>query len=205
MWDLSRWGIEPVKWTQNTYWKEWCWSSNNSATWCKEPTHWKRPWCWERLKAAGGEGDNRGWHHWLNGHEFEQIPGDGKGQGSLACCSPWGHKVSDMTQRLNNSPCVGWWILIHFTTREILLQILWKHNCSLGCSSTFPKYIVTKRTSFLRITFYSMQSIYQILSIWCFLKSCKARSTLPLFCKWENLGSEERCILPKAFQLLMQS
>ena len=47
---------------------------NTLATWCEELTHWKRPWCWERLKA-GGEGDNKGWdgwwHHWLNGHEFE--------------------------------------------------------------------------------------------------------------------------------------
>ena len=34
-----------------------------------------------------------GWHHWLNEHEFEQTPGDSEGQGSLACCSPWGHKV----------------------------------------------------------------------------------------------------------------
>ena len=33
-----------------------------------------------------------GWHHGLNGHQFEQAPGDGEGQGSLACCSPWGHK-----------------------------------------------------------------------------------------------------------------
>ena len=44
------------------------------ATWCKELTHWKRPWCWERLKA-GGEGTTKdetvGWHHWLNGHESE--------------------------------------------------------------------------------------------------------------------------------------
>ena len=55
-------------------------------------TPWKRPWWWERLKA-GGEEDDRGWDrwmaHWLNGHEFEQALGDGKGQGSLACCSPW--------------------------------------------------------------------------------------------------------------------
>ena len=43
-----------------------------------------------------------GWHHQLNGHEFEQAPGDGEGQGSLTCCSPWGHKESDMTERLNN-------------------------------------------------------------------------------------------------------
>ena len=43
-----------------------------------------------------------GWHHQLNGHEFEQTPGDGEGQGNLACCSPWGHKESDTTERLNN-------------------------------------------------------------------------------------------------------
>ena len=42
-----------------------------------------------------------GWHHQLNGHEFEQAPGVGDGQGSLACCSPWGRKESDMTERLN--------------------------------------------------------------------------------------------------------
>ena len=47
-------------------WKDWCWSwnSNTLATWCEELTPWKRPWCWERLKA-GGEGDNRGWDSWM--------------------------------------------------------------------------------------------------------------------------------------------
>ena len=44
-----------------------------------------------------------GWHHRLNGHEFEQALGFGDGQGSLACCSPWGRKESDMTERLNNN------------------------------------------------------------------------------------------------------
>ena len=50
----------------NIHWKDWCWSwnSNTMATWCKELTHWKRPWCWERLKA-GGEGDDRGWDGWM--------------------------------------------------------------------------------------------------------------------------------------------
>ena len=43
-----------------------------------------------------------GWHHQLNGHEFEQAPGDGKGQGSLACCSPQGCKELDMAEQLNN-------------------------------------------------------------------------------------------------------
>ena len=44
-----------------------------------------------------------GWHHQLNGHEFAQTPGDSEGQGSLLCCSPWGHKESDTTWQLNNS------------------------------------------------------------------------------------------------------
>ena len=48
------------------HWKDCCWSwnSNTLGTWCKELTYWKRPWCWERLKA-GGEGDDRGWDGWM--------------------------------------------------------------------------------------------------------------------------------------------
>ena len=186
----------------NIHWKAWCWSSSILATWCKEPTHLKRPWCWERLKA-GGEGGERGWHVWmliwwiweldckeswapqnccfwtvvlekiespldckeiqpvhpkgnqswiiiggtdaeaeapilwppdtknplirkdpdagkgwrhekgttekemvgwhhqLNGHEFEQALGVGDGQERLACYSPWDCKQQDMTEQLN--------------------------------------------------------------------------------------------------------
>ena len=61
----------------------------------------KRPWCWKSLKAGGQQRDNRrrmiGWHHWLNGHEFEQTQGDSEGQGRLMGCSSWHCKVSDMT------------------------------------------------------------------------------------------------------------
>ena len=46
------------------HWKDWCWSSSALATWCEQLTHWKRCWCWERLKA-GGEGDDRGWDGWM--------------------------------------------------------------------------------------------------------------------------------------------
>ena len=77
---------------------------NTLATWCEELTHLKRPGCWERLRA-GGEGDNKdemvGWHRWLDGREFEQAPRVGDGQGSLACCSPWGLKELHTTVRLN--------------------------------------------------------------------------------------------------------
>ena len=44
-----------------------------------------------------------GWHHRLDGHEFEQAPGDSEGQGSLVCCSPWGHRESDTTERLSGN------------------------------------------------------------------------------------------------------
>ena len=48
------------------HWKDWCrsWNSNTLATWCEELAHWKRHWCWERLKV-GGEGDDRGWDGWM--------------------------------------------------------------------------------------------------------------------------------------------
>ena len=77
------------------HWKDWCqsWNSSTLATWCKELTHWKRPWCWERLKALALKGMTEDEmvrrHHRLNAHEFEQAPGVGDGQGSLLCCSPW--------------------------------------------------------------------------------------------------------------------
>ena len=53
--------INPEYSVEGWYWN---WSSNTLATWCEEPTHWKRPWCWERLKM-GGEGDYRGWDGWM--------------------------------------------------------------------------------------------------------------------------------------------
>ena len=49
------------------------------------------------------EDEKIGCHHQLNGQEFEQAPGDGEEQGSLACCSTWGCKESDTTERLNNN------------------------------------------------------------------------------------------------------
>ena len=81
----------------NIHWRDWCWgwSSNTLATGCEELTHWKRPWCWERLRKRGPRR-----MRWLdgiiNGHEFEQTPGDSEGQGSLACCSIWGPKELDL-------------------------------------------------------------------------------------------------------------
>ena len=96
-------------WRRSALWflqKEWCWSWNSStlATLCEELTDWKRLWCWEGL-GEGGKGETEdemaGWHHRLDGREFEWTPGVGDGQGGLACCDSWGFKESDTTERLN--------------------------------------------------------------------------------------------------------
>ena len=70
---------------------------------------------WRQKEKAAAEDEMAGWHHWLNGHEFEQAPGDGKGWGNLACCNPWGHKESDMTERLKttNELVASLWRKIH--------------------------------------------------------------------------------------------
>ena len=88
----------------SVHWKDWCWSwnSNTLAIWCKELTHLKRSWCWQRLRT-GGERDNRGWDGWMGSTTqwtWGWTAGVGDGQGGLACCSSWGHKL-DMPEQLN--------------------------------------------------------------------------------------------------------
>ena len=90
----------------DVHWKDWCWSwnSNTLATWCQVLTHWKDPdagkdWRWEEKGKT--ENEVVGWHHRLNGHVFEVTLGVDDGQGSLACCSPWGREESDTAEWLN--------------------------------------------------------------------------------------------------------
>ena len=66
----------------------------------KYPDAWKD---WRQEEKGMTEDEMVGWHHQLIGHELEQTPGDSEGQGSVACCSPWGHKELDMTEWLNKN------------------------------------------------------------------------------------------------------
>ena len=100
-------------------WKEWYWDWNSSI-W---PPH-SKIWLIGKDSDAGRDGGQEekgttedemaGWHHGLNGHEFGWTWRVGDGQGGLACCDSWGHKESDMTERLNWTECAEsamsrWW------------------------------------------------------------------------------------------------
>ena len=63
---------------------------------------------WRQEEKGTAEDEMVGWYHQLDGHEFEQAPGVGDGQGSLACCSPWGHKKLNTTAWLNWTDTVFW-------------------------------------------------------------------------------------------------
>ena len=62
---------------------------------------------WRQEEKGTTEDEMVGWHQQLNGHEFEQASGVGYGQGSLVCCSPWGHRVLDITEQLNWTELMG--------------------------------------------------------------------------------------------------
>ena len=75
-------------------------------------------------------------HHRLNGHELEQTPGDGEGQGSLACCSPQGHKESDTTERLNNT-LISYFLLALLVKTHVSLY----HPKAKGIWTGYPQHL----------------------------------------------------------------
>ena len=101
-----------VPWTARSvlgvHWRDWCEAETpilrppDVESWLtgKDPDAGKD---WGQEKKGTTEDEMVGWHHQLNGHKFEQALGVGDGQGSLACSSPWGHKESDMNERVNRT------------------------------------------------------------------------------------------------------
>ena len=102
-------------------------SSNDLVTWCEEPTHWKRPWCWGRLKA-GREGDNRGWDGWMasltmNLSKFQELVMDREAWSAAV------HGVTKSQTRL--SDWTEGWKLINFHILKINLQCDYIWRCGL--------------------------------------------------------------------------
>ena len=74
---------------------------------------------WRQEEKGTIEDEMVGWNHQLDGHEFEQALGVGDGQESLACCSPWGHKESDMTERLKwTELCLQTWMRVQSSCQQ---------------------------------------------------------------------------------------
>ena len=78
---------------------------------------------WRQEEKGMTEDEMVGGHHQLSGHKFEQDSGDGDGQGSLACCSPWGHKELDMTERLNWILLMHWELFVSLSPRILALGL----------------------------------------------------------------------------------
>ena len=102
----------------NIHWKDWCWSWNSSTlpsdakNWLigKDPDAGKD---WRQKEKKATEDEIAEWHHLCNGYEHElgQTPGDGEGQGSLACCSSWVRKESHMTEYTHTHPLYGVYVM----------------------------------------------------------------------------------------------
>ena len=126
----------------------WCWRRLLRVPWTarrwligKDSDAWKD---WRQEEKGTTEDEMVGWHHRLDGYQFEQASGVGEGQGSLACYSPWGRKELDMTERLNwtwcrknhisdllyvkNLFCIEEWILHLWMTLKRHILVIWK-NC----------------------------------------------------------------------------
>ena len=84
---------------------------------------------WRQEKGITTKDKMVGWHHQLNEHQFEQVTGDAERQGSLACCSPWCHKESDMAEQLNNNNSTYLLTSVSFT----LLSLPFTFSIALLC------------------------------------------------------------------------
>ena len=89
----------------------------------------EQTWSWEnwgQQEKEVAEDKMDGWHHWLNGHEFKQTPGDSERQASLVCCNSWSCRESDTTWQLNNNKC-NWSYPINYLISKKLYKcmLLW--------------------------------------------------------------------------------
>ena len=79
---------------------------------------------WRQEEKGMTEDEIVGWYPWIDGHGFEQAPGVNDGQGCLACCSPWSHKESDTTERLNWTSLLSSWYFLESPLKQFVVESL---------------------------------------------------------------------------------
>ena len=151
--------------TLNIYWKDcgWSWNSSTLATWCLEPTHWKRSWHWERLRV-GGEAGGRGRDGWMASlTQWTQIwanSGRCEGRGGLVSCRPWGLRELDTTYRLNNGINSSFPFSQRLPSWDIPphLPVSASRRDSIGnlCALVYLSFLLTSRTGSLQTTFFRL-------------------------------------------------
>ena len=107
---------------------------------------------WGQEEKGTTEDEMAGWHHWLDGRESQWTLGVGDGQGGLVCCDSWGHKESDMTERLNwtehtHTHTFIFWFFCHnlegfFSTAKLWKSSLMFYFKTWGITQSFPVYLV---------------------------------------------------------------
>ena len=122
-------------------------------------------------KKRTTEGEIVGWHHWCNGHEFGQTPGDGGGQGGLTCCSPWGHEESDKTWWLIKNPLSAVSVLCYSFWCSLLLgaRMSWEQSSFWIWDSPFfffPHRASNEPLPFLVWTFHTLTQSSALFVLW---------------------------------------
>ena len=175
----------------SVHWKDWCWSWNSStlATSCEELTHWKRLWCWERLRA-GGEGDDRGWDGWIaSPTQWTWVWVD-----SASCW--WTGRPGELqfmgSQRVRHD----WATELNWTLRYV------PSICNILRVFIMKEYILPN--AFLASTEVVIWFLFLVLLIWCIIftkfahidHTCFSRinptvsqSMIFLMCCWTNIGN----------------
>ena len=148
---------------------------------------------WGQEEKGTIENEMAGWHHWLNGHEFEWTPGVGDGQGGLACCDSWGHNESDRTERMNWTE-LNWTGLSHLVMSDSLwfpwtvahqapLSVGFKTNCMLLSLLGFSCFLYP-----CFLLFYMYISFLFRKTMWCF-ESLTVKILLTSWSKvWPRMG-----------------
>ena len=128
---------------------------------------------WGQEEKGMTEDEMAGWHHWLDGRESEWTPGVGDGQGGLACCNSWGHKESDMTERLNWISSFRYYLLTFSYGSLLLLNT--SHSLLRYRGLPILQFFYFLLNQYLMFTllwpykYYSQLSLYQCCDLVTFL------------------------------------